>query len=85
VELPGIEPGAKIALSWENAESDYANRREMTCGYAKSVDGINLLDIAIVGVAGDTAAVTGETWDTRELAVRRAVAADPRTVRLCSI
>jgi len=30
VELPGIEPGAKMCLSWENTGFDDAKRREMT-------------------------------------------------------
>ncbi len=30
VELPGIEPGAKIALSWENLRFKHAKRRETT-------------------------------------------------------
>jgi len=42
VELPGIEPGSKIDLSWDNSGIDDAKRREMTCGYAEGVDGINI-------------------------------------------
>jgi hypothetical protein len=30
VELPGIEPATKIALTWENAESGNAKQREKT-------------------------------------------------------
>jgi hypothetical protein len=41
VELLGIEPAAKTSLNCGNAEFYYAKRREMTCGYADSVDGIN--------------------------------------------
>jgi hypothetical protein len=45
VELPGIEPVAKMALSWENTGFDDAKRHEITsidtCGYAEGVDGIN--------------------------------------------
>jgi hypothetical protein len=41
VELPGIEPVAKCALTCGNVEVDYAKRRQTTCGYAGSVDGIN--------------------------------------------
>ena len=44
MELPGIEPDTKIALTSGNAGSEYAKRRESTqktCGYAKGVDCIN--------------------------------------------
>ena len=41
VELPGIEPATKIALNCGNSRIDYPKRREMACGYANSVDGIN--------------------------------------------
>jgi hypothetical protein len=44
VELPGIEPGPKIRLNSGNADlptRNDAKRREMTCGYAEGVDGIN--------------------------------------------
>jgi hypothetical protein len=41
VELPGIEPGPKIALNWENSGIYDAKVRESACGYAKGVDGIN--------------------------------------------
>src|SRR6478609_4618274 len=49
VELPGIEPATEIALSCGNAEFDDAKQRkqrEMTCGYAKGVDGINTVPAA---------------------------------------
>ena len=47
VELPGIEPATKIALSCGNAGTErktrkYVKRRKTTCGYAKGVDGINM-------------------------------------------
>jgi hypothetical protein len=45
VELPGIEPGPKIRLNSGNADlptRNDAKRREMTCGYAEGVDGINI-------------------------------------------
>jgi hypothetical protein len=44
VELPGIEPGPKIALSWENPGFEDTKRREIpgTTGlYVKGVDGVN--------------------------------------------
>jgi len=47
VELPGVEPSAEIALTWRNAVTYDAKRRETTkarettCGYATGVDGIN--------------------------------------------
>jgi hypothetical protein len=41
VELPGIEPFQEIALTCGNAGFEYAKRRELTCGYAEPVDGIN--------------------------------------------
>ena len=41
VELPGIEPAPEIVLSCENTRFADAKRREMTCGYAECVDGIN--------------------------------------------
>jgi hypothetical protein len=48
VELPGIEPGVKIALNCEDAGLAYAKRRQTTCGYAGGVDGINKVDTAIL-------------------------------------
>jgi hypothetical protein len=44
VELPGIEPGGKRALT--RGDADLATRnnakvRETTCGYARGVDGVN--------------------------------------------
>jgi hypothetical protein len=42
VELPGIEPVAKMALSWENTGFHDAKRPPSTCGYAEGVDGINM-------------------------------------------
>jgi len=41
VELPGIEPDAEIALSWEGLRFKYAKRRETACGYATVVDGVS--------------------------------------------
>lgn len=41
VELPGIEPSSEISLNWGNSGIDDAKRRDMTCGYAEAVDGIN--------------------------------------------
>ena len=41
VELPGIEPAPKMAVTCGNAGLGYAKVREMTCGYAKRVDDIN--------------------------------------------
>jgi len=41
VELPGIETALDMAMSCGNVEFNYAKRREKTCGYAESVDGIN--------------------------------------------
>ena len=50
VELPGIEPAPEIAMTCGNAEHDYARRREITCGNAARVDGINRVR-AISGIA----------------------------------
>ena len=44
VELPGIEPGPKTDLNWDNREfttRNDAEHRKTTCGYAEGVDGIN--------------------------------------------
>ena len=41
LELPGIEPATKIALICTNDEFDNAKVREMNCGNAEGVDGIN--------------------------------------------
>jgi hypothetical protein len=41
LELPGIEPALEMVVNCGNVEFNYAKRRQMTCGYAESVDGIN--------------------------------------------
>jgi hypothetical protein len=43
MELPGIEPGPKIDLNWDDSGIDHAKVRETTCGYADVVDGIMLM------------------------------------------
>ncbi len=58
VELPGIEPATEIPLTWTNTESKYAKRREMTCGYASGVDGINSTVPLFVGTAAMLQRVT---------------------------
>jgi hypothetical protein len=45
----------------------------MTCEYAKGVDGINMHSASVVGAAGDTAGMTEDTWNARDLPVLRAV------------
>jgi len=45
----------------------------MTCGYARRVDGVNMHGASVVGGAGDTAGMTEDTWNTRDLPVLRAV------------
>ena len=50
-----------------------AKRREMTCGYAASVDGINMRGASVVGAVGDTPGMTEDSWNTRDLRVLRAV------------
>jgi hypothetical protein len=39
VELPGIEPGTKIALTWENSGIDDAKRRESTRNHLRVREG----------------------------------------------
>ena len=55
MELPGIEPAPKMTLTCGMLKSTTrtdAKVREMTCGYAKGVDGINtMLAFACVATA----------------------------------
>ena len=49
VELPGIEPATKVALTCGNtvpATRNYAKLREMTWGDAKGVDDVNKIQAA---------------------------------------